>query len=501
MSRRHLTASTALLLLLGGCSFIPDLTMPAAPVESTWPSGQAYQVSANQPAVPGEPTLADLGWRDFFRSPQLQSLVARALENNRDLRIAALNVEKARATYRISRADLYPTIDAGGGYTRQRTARDFTNTGEPETTSEFEANVGTTSFEIDFFGRIRSLNEEALQQYFATEEARRTAQIALIAEVANAYLALLADRELLALTEATLDTQQESFDLTSTRFQQGLATQLDVAQARTAVETARANLALYTRQVAQDRNALELLVGEPLDDDFAANAPAVQATDFLADVPPGLPSELMLRRPDVLQAERELRAANANIGAARAAFWPTISLTANGGLASGQLADLFMASSGAWLFSPSIDLPIFDAGRREANLDSAKIDREIAVASYEQTIQTAFREVADALAARGTLGDQIDAQASLVDATQESYDLSVLRFDQGLDSYLTTLDSQRELYSAQQTLISLEQQRLANLVTLYQVLGGGIAETRETVEAQRRTPPERPSVQSIPTID
>lgn len=495
MSRLHLTAPAALLLLLGGCSLIPEIELPEPPIEGLWPSGPAYETTAaNAPAEPGQPTLADLGWREFFRSPRLRDLIDRSLENNRDLRVAALNVERARAIYRISRSDLLPQLDAAGGYTRQRTAADFSRTGAAETADRFEASVGTTAFELDLFGRIRSLNEQALQQYFATEEARRSAQIALIAEVANAYLSLLADRELLALTEATLEAQQESFELTSTRVGQGLGTQLDVAQARTAVETARANLALYTRQVAQDRNALELLVGAPLPDDIGAEAPVLTTADFVTELPPGLPSDLLLRRPDLRQAERDLLAANANIGAARAAFWPTISLTASGGFASGALTDLFQAGSGAWLFSPSISLPIFDAGRREANLEAARIDREIAVARYEQAIQSAFREVADALAARGTLDDQIAAQRDLVEATQQSYDLSQLRYDQGVDDYLTILDSQRALYDAQQTLIALERLRLANSATLYKALGGGVGGTATEVEAARASPGALPSL-------
>lgn len=491
MTRRPLLAASALALLLGGCSLIPDLALPGSPVAEDWPSGAAYD-AAPVAAEAGQQTLADLGWREFIRSGELEALVARALANNRDLRVAALNVERARAAYRIRRADLFPTVGAGADFTRQRMARDLSPSGQAETANQYQANLATTAFELDLFGRIRSLEEQALQQYFATEEARRAAQIALISEVANAYLTLLADRELLGLTEATLAAHQESYDLTSTRFEQGLATQLDVAQARTAVETARANHALYTRRVAQDRNALELLVGEPLSPGFGTDAPPVMTADFVTDLPAGLPSELMLRRPDVRQAEREMIAANANIGAARAAFWPTISLTASGGFASGQLGDLFQASSGAWLFSPSIDLPIFDAGRREANLETARIDREIALSEYEQTVQTAFREVADALAARGTLDDQIEAQRSLVEAAQSSYDLSQLRFQQGLDNYLATLDSQRELYSAQQTLIALERQRLANLVTLYAVLGGGIGETAEATTAAR---------QQLPTLE
>lgn len=474
LSRSLLAPAALALLLLAGCSLTPPLELPAPPVAGDWPGGPAYQPVAA--AAPGEPSLAELDWQGFFRSPELQGVIARALENNRDLRVAALRVEQARAAYRISRADLYPTVGAGGSVTRQRSGQDFTTTGRAEVSSDYRANLATTAFELDFFGRVRSLNEQALEEYFATEEARRSAQIALIAEVAEAYLTLLADRELLVLTEATLEAHQESYGLTATLFDQGLATSLDVAQARTAVETARANRALYIRRLAQARNALELLVGEALPDDFGLEAPSVVTADFVTTLSPGLPSDLLLRRPDLRQAEHGLRAANASIGAARAAFWPSITLTASGGLASGALSSLFQAGSGVWAFAPSIDLPIFDAGRREANLAGARVEREIALAQYEQAIQSAFREVADSLAARGTLDEQIAAQANLVEATQTSYDLSVLRFRQGLDAYLATLDSQRELYAAQQALITLELERLSNLVTLYKVLGGGLGE-------------------------
>lgn len=490
MLSRSLFAPAALALLLAGCSLTPPLELPPAPVAGDWPSGPAYQPVAA--TAPDEPRLADLGWRGFFRAPELQDVIGRALENNRDLRVAALRVEQARAAYRVSRADRYPTLDAGGSFTRQRTGQDFTSSGRAEVSSDYRANLATTAFELDFFGRVRSLNEQALEQYLATEEARHSAQIALIAEVAEAYLTLLADRELLTLTEATLEAHQESYGLTATLFDQGLATSLDVAQARTAVETARANRALYTRRVAQARNALELLAGEPLPGDFGLGAPTVVTADFVAELSPGLPSDLLLRRPDLRQAEHSLRAANASIGAARAAFWPSITLTASGGLASGALSSLFQAGSGVWAFAPAIDLPIFDAGRREANLESSRVEREIALAQYEQAIQVAFREVADALAARGTLDEQIAAQASLVEATRASYDLSVLRFRQGLDAYLATLDSQRELYAAQQALISLELERLSNLVTLYKALGGGVGET-DTAVAQARAGLSDPS--------
>jgi len=484
--KKPLLASASLVLLLGGCSFIPEYIRPEAPVPAAYPTGPAYQASlVSAPAAgqsSGQEVLADLGWREFFRSPQLQSLIEQSLANNRDLRVAALNVEQARATYRIQRAALLPEVNAGGSLTRLRTPGDLSRTGRANVASEYDVSVGVTSFELDLFGRVRSLEQQALESFFATEQARTATQISLIAEVANAYLTLLADKELLRLTESTLKAQQQSFDLTNRSFQRGIGTQLDVAQARTAVETARANRAAYVRQIAQDKNALALLVGAPIDDRMLEAGPSLGTTDFLADIPVGLPSDLLQRRPDINQAEYNLRAANANIGAARAAFFPTISLTASAGTASAALSGLFDGGSGAWTFAPQITLPIFDFGRREANLEAAKVQREASVAQYERAIQSAFREVSDALAAEGTLGEQLDAQSALVGATQESYDLSLLRYNRGLDSFLNTLDSQRSLYSAQQNLINARLSQLSNLVTLYKVLGGGVTDRRDTGE-------------------
>ncbi|UEM04188.1 efflux transporter outer membrane subunit [Skermanella rosea] len=473
MTKRRLAPASLALLLLGGCSFIPEYVRPDSPVPQAWPSGPAYTDSAAALPASAGPTLADLGWQEFFRSPRLQELIETALANNRDLRVAALNVEQARAQYRIERSALLPAVDVGGSLTRQRTPADLSRTGRASVGSQWEASLGTTSFELDLFGRIRSLEQSALESFFATEQAQAATRIALIAEVANAYLTLLADQELLKLTEDTLRTQQQSFDLTRRSFDRGIGTQLDVAQARTAVETARANRAAYVRLIAQDKNALALLVGTPIDDSVLDGAPSLGTGDFVADLPVGLPSDLLQRRPDIIEAEYNLRAANANIGAARAAFFPTIGLTASAGTASAALSGLFDGGSGAWNFLPQIGLPIFDYGLREANLESTKVQREIGVAQYERAIQVAFREVSDALAAQGTLDDQLEAQSALVDATRSSYDLSILRYNRGLDSFLNALDSQRSLYAAQQDLINARLSQLSNLVTLYKVLGGG----------------------------
>ena len=471
--QKPLFAALMVTTLLGGCTMIPEYLRPAAPVAAQWPAGAAYDTP---PAAEGTvvASAVDTAWKDFFRSESLQKLIDAALENNRDLRVAMLNVEAARAAYRVQRADLLPSVNAGGSMSRQGIPENASSAGRDTVSSQYAANIATTAFELDVFGRIRSLNESALQQYLATEEARKAVQIALVAEVANAYLTLLADEKLLKLTEETLDAQQESFVLIQRSFDAGIGSQLDVSQARTSVETARTNLAQYTRRVAQDKNALALLLGAP---GGAVDTKSDTLDDALImeNLPAGLPSDVLLARPDVLQAEHTLQAANANIGAARAAFFPRISLTGSVGLASDSLSDLFKSGSSlAWAFAPQITVPIFEAGRNVANLDVAEAQQKIAVAQYEKTVQSAFREVADELAARGTYTDQLDAQSALVGAAQNAYDLSQLRYKQGVDSYLNVLDAQRSLYAAQQGEIQVQQQRLSNLVTLYKALGGGL---------------------------
>ncbi|MGE4528355.1 MAG: efflux transporter outer membrane subunit [Rhodospirillaceae bacterium] len=466
--RRALLAAT-MLAALSACSLIPDMETPAPPVAQSWPEGAAY---APQAAEPGGKTLADLGWDEVFRNRTLRGLIATALETNRDLRVAALNVEAARAAYGVSRADLLPSVDANGARSRSRTPPELSSSGRAVTSTAYTANLGVTAFELDFFGRVRSLNAQALETFLATQEAQTGARIALIAEVANAWLSLQADRRQLRLTEETLETRQTSQALIDAKFENGVATELDVAQARTSLETARVNLASYTRAVAQDRNALELLVGRPL----AAAEIADDGDDLSALValpPAGLSSAVLLRRPDIREAEHALKAANAYIGAARAAFFPTISLTGSAGFGSARLGSLFEGASRAWTFAPSVSAPIFDAGRNFANLDAAKAQRDIAVASYEKAIQSAFREVADGLAARKTLVEQIAAQKALVAASEKSFFLSQARYDRGVSSYLEVLDAQRSLYAAQQTQIGLELTQLSNLVTLYKSLGGG----------------------------
>lgn len=455
--------------LLAGCSMIPDYERPAAPVPAAWPQGGAYGKTASAAA----PLWADVAWKDFFVDPALQKLIQQALDNNRDLRAATLAVEQARAAYRVSEADRLPTVNAAGSQNVSRTPADLSRTVPPraETTRTYNANLGVTAFELDLFGRVRSLNEQALEQFLATEEARNATQITLIAEVANAYLTLLGDLKLLALTEETLRSREASLNLIRRSFQQGVGSELDVAQAQSAVETARAARQQYLRAVEQDKNALALLAGGPVD--AAAPKGDLNRMRFIEDLPAGLSSDVLLRRPDIVQAEHALKAANANIGAARAAFFPTISLTAALGTASPTLSGLFAAGSGAWSFAPAVSLPIFDGGRNQANLDSALAGKDIAVAQYEKAIQSAFREVADGLAAKGSLAEQLKAQTALAAAYRTSLRLSQARYDRGVDSYLNVLDAQRSLYGAQQEQVAIEVARLTNLVTLYKALGGG----------------------------
>jgi multidrug efflux system outer membrane protein len=462
----------ATMITLTGCSTMaPKYSQPIAPVPTEWPNGPAYKEVA---ARPDDMPAADIAWRDFFVAEKLQKVIELALANNRDLRVAALNIEKMRAVYQIQRAEFFPPVDASGIGSKQRVPSSISETGQTMTVEQYSVNLGISSWEIDFFGRIRSLKDRALEQYLATEQARRSTQIVLIAEVANTYLTLAADRELLKLAQDTLTAQEASYKLIQRRFEVGASSELDLRQAQTRVDTARVDIARYTGTVARDENALMLLVGSTVSDDLLPRE--LGPVTALKDISRGLPSEVLQRRPDILQAENQLKAANANIGAARAAFFPRISLSSNIGTISTELSGLFKSGSSTWTFAPQIVLPLFDAGSNLANLRAAKIDREIAVAQYEKAIQGAFKEVADALAQWGTVGNQMEAQQSLVDATAQSYLLSNARYKSGIDSYLSVLDAQRSLYGAQQGLIAVRLSKLTNLVTLYKVLGGGAKE-------------------------
>ena len=464
---RSLTLSllAAALVLTGCANLAPTYERPAAPVPVAYPD--EAQSGATQSG-----TAVDIDWRTFFADAKLRSLIELALANNRDLRVAVLNIEQARAQYRVQDAQTLPTVNATGGGTAARTPASLSGAGTAVTSHQYSANLGVSAYELDLFGRVRNLSNQALEQFLATEQARRTTHISLVAEVTTAYLTWAADLERLALAQETLRSQSESYRLTQTRFELGAASALTLRQLQTSVESARVDVARYTGQVAQDRNALALLLGTPVPE---ALAPEVlgDTLNALPVLPAGVPSDLLLRRPDLLQSEHQLKAATANIGVARAAFYPRISLTATAGSSSADLSGLFKAGSGSWSFIPQISLPIFDGGANQANLDSAKAAQGIALAQYEKAIQTAFREVADALAQRSAVGDQLQAQNALVQASGEVLQMSQARFDRGVDSYLDVLDAQRSWYGARQTLIGTRLAQLTNGVTLYKALGGG----------------------------
>jgi len=449
-------------VLLAGCSLIPEYQRPASPGAAQYPQGAVYPAP-----TPAAARTED--WRTLFNDPALQQLIESALVNNRDLRVAALNVEAFQAQYRIQRADLLPAVSANASESRQRMPPSVTRS-KAMINSTYAVNLGVSAYELDFFGRVRSLSEQALQTWLATEQARRSAELSLVANVANAYLTWRADQELLELTRQTLAADEQSLRLTTRNRDAGKSSALEQAQARTSVDSSRANLARYKRQVAQDLNSLTLLVGAQIPEQLPAQP---LASDLVQQLPAGLPSDLLQRRPDILQAEYKLKAANANIGAARAAFFPSVSLTASAGTSSRDLSGLFSAGSGAWTFQPQINLPIFNAGSLRASLDYSKLQKDVAVAEYEKSIQTAFQEVADGLAARSTYQQQLQAQRDLVQATQDYYNLAQHRYQNGVDSSLTFLDAQRSLFSSQQGLITDRLAQLVAEVNLYTALGGG----------------------------
>jgi len=471
LSRLTVMTTALMLVALFGCTMAPRYTKPDAPVPAEWPRGSAYKEDSIKS---NGGSYADVSWQEFFSDNKLQKLIFLSLENNRDLRIAALNVEKSQAQYQIQRADLLPTINASGGELAQRIPKSISSTGATMTIHQYNVGLGFSAYELDLFGRIRSLKDEALEQFFATEEAKRSVQISLIAEVASNYLTLAADKEHLKIARETLESQLISYNLIKSRFEAGASSELDLRQAQTSVESARVDTARFITLVAQDENALALVTGSQVPQELLP--PDLISIPEFKDLRAGLPSEVLQRRPDIIQAEHLLKAANANIGAARAAFFPRITLTTTIGLSSNQLSDLFRGENRAWSFAPQITLPIFDAGRNLANLKVSEVDRKIFLAKYEKTIQTAFREVADALAQRGTIDDQMNAQKSLTDAAAITYHLSDARYNNGVSSYLDVLDSQRSLYNAQQGLVSVRLARLINLVTLYKALGGGLNE-------------------------
>ncbi|MDO8304794.1 efflux transporter outer membrane subunit [Herminiimonas sp.] len=464
---KQLTLTVLAASVLSGCSLAPKFLRPEAPVAADYPTPSA--VAANQSRA------TETGWRTFFPDARLQSLISTALVNNRDLRVAALRIEEARAQYNIQSADLLPNFNGTATGARARTPGSLTSSGNSTVSSNYQVGLSLASFELDFFGRVRSLNDAALAQYLATEEARQAAHISLVAEVAKAYLAERAYDEQLTLAQNTLDSRNTAYGLAKQRFEVGASSALDLRQNEALLQSARVAQLTLARQRAQALNALTVLVGQPLTD--LPPAQPLSAQNIVADIPAGLPSDLLTQRPDIRSAEQTLRAANANIGAARAAFFPRISLTAGVGTASNSLSGLFENGSRAWSFAPQLVLPIFQGGRNTANLTLSEVRKNIAIANYEKSIQVAFREVADALVARSLLDEQIDAQGLVQAAQAERLKLANLRFDNGIASSLDVLDAQRELFSAEQSLVQARLLRLTNAIDLYRSLGGGLAET------------------------
>ncbi|WP_322046422.1 efflux transporter outer membrane subunit [Paraburkholderia sp. J67] len=464
--------AVAVACLTSACTLEPHYTQPAAPVSSAYPTGAAYDSQPTDGARSAQGHAAvDIGWRDFFKDPRLQKIIELSLQNNRDLRVSVLKVAQARAQYRIERANLLPTLDATGTGTRTRTPANLSETGRATVSADYEAAAGA-SWELDFFGKVRSLSNQALHTYLSTAEARKAAEITLVSEVADQYLTMIAYDDSLKVTKATLDSAQKSYELTKVEYDTGTGSELDLREAAGTMQEAHANYESQLRLRAQAENALVLLVGAPLPADLPAGLP-LDSQDLLADIPADLPSTLLTRRPDILEAEETLKAANANIGAARAAFFPSISLTGQFGYASASLGSLFKPGQLAWDFGPTITMPIFEGGANKASLDVAKLEKDEDVAAYEKAIQTAFREVADGLAARGTYDTQISDLRAYTESQQRRYTLSDLRYRNGVDSYLSVLTAQSDLYTAQQSLISANLDRLTNLVDLYQYLGGG----------------------------
>jgi multidrug efflux system outer membrane protein len=456
--------SLLLAATLSACSLAPDYVRPDSPAASQYP----------EPGEAGDATA--IGWKEFFKEPRLQALIATALENNRDLRIAALRIEEARGLYNVQRADLLPSVSAIGTDTQSTTPASVNASGQVLKTSSYLVGLTVPSFELDFFGRVRSLSNAGLAQYLATEEATRSARIALIGEVAKAYFAERALAEQQDIARETLDSRQTSSKLLQQRFSVGVSSALDLRQNEILEHTARATLAAFTRQRAQAANALSVLVGKPL----AGMEPEgrLSADSLLPNIPAGLPSDLLTRRPDILAAEQRLKSANANIGAARAAFFPRISLTDTVGSASNDISTLFQAGSASMNFVGQITLPIFDYGRNSANRDIAEARKNIAVADYEKSIQVAFREVADALIARQSFVDQVQAQRAVLDATQDRLRLVELRYQNGVANSLDLMDARRELFISQLALVQVRQLEIINSVDLYRSLGGGLNDTR-----------------------
>lgn len=466
MNRLSLSTALVLSMALAGCNMAPAYQRPTGAVPAALPQGGVYPAAASDAA-----DVTRIGWRDFFTDQRLRGVIDTALANNRDLRIAAANVLQARAQYRVQRADRVPatTVSGSGTYTNN-----LQGAGGATNLEFYGVQAGFSSFELDLFGRVRNLTRAAQEQYFASTEGERAARIALIAETANAWLTLAADQAKLRIARYTLTSFEQTLNLTRAQFRIGVRSELEARQAETSYQSARNDIAMLTTQIAQDRNALNLLAGAPVAEEqlpgTLGDAPVTRDA-----LPAGLSSDVLLRRPDVVQAEHQLIAADANIGAARAAFFPRISLTGLIGTISTALGGLFAGGSYTYTATPSASLPLFDGGRNAGNLAYARASQQLAVATYEKTIQTAFREVADALAQRGTIGEQVSSQTARAEAARVAARLSDARYRAGVDSFLVALDAQRTAYAADQALVTTRLSRAANLVTLYAALGGGLA--------------------------
>jgi len=444
---------------------VPKYTRPDSPIPQSWPEGDAYRQSQIEAALQAE----RIKWQTVFVDEKLQKVIGLSLENNRDLRTAALNVERARALYGIQRAEMLPSVSASAAGSQQRVPADLSASGRRVTSEKYSVDLGIASWEIDLFGRLRNLSKQALEEYLALEQVRRGAQTSLISEVARVYLTLAADLQSLKLAQSTLETQQNVYSMIKQQYEKGVATEVDLQRSQTQVDAAKGDIARYTQIVAQDRNALTLLAGSSIPGDLLPSD--LENVKAPLDISPGLSSEILLRRPDIMAAEHQLKAASAFIGAARASFFPRISLTTTAGVASSALSGLFDSGSGTWTLGPQIAMPIFDT-RVWSAFRVSKVEREIALTQYESAIQAAFREVSDVLAVRGTIDQQVASQQAIVESAQKVYGSSEKRYIQGIDGYLSVLDAQRSLYSAQQGLTLLRLAKLTNQVRLFAVLGG-----------------------------
>jgi multidrug efflux system outer membrane protein len=476
---RAIFMAPTLLASLAGCSLIPDYKRPALPVATAYPAGVGAGTA-------GEEAAADLGWRDFVADPVMADLIAFSLVNNRDLRVAIENVEAAQATYRSEHANLFPTIDATGSAQFERVPAGASGFSSPEHINAYSLGLSAASYELDLFGKIRSQAAQAHEQFLSSAETRQSTHISLVAQIAAEYLTWLADRDSIKVSADTATADQRSYELRKMTAAKGSGTALDVAEAEVTLRTAQASEEQYTRAAAQDLDEIVLLAGAPLPPDLLVRMVAAKGLDAqprFPALPAGLPADLLQRRPDIRAAEHTLLAANANIGAARAAFFPSVTLTGSGGTASGGIGKLFAAGTVSWLFEPQFSVPIFDAGQNFANLDYAKVEKRIEIADYEKAIQSAFHDVADALAARATDTRQVAFEQQLVEADTRDYTLSKMRFDAGVDNYLTVLVAQSSLFSAQLSLVSLKLTEQQNLITLYKALGGGWIERSKPAHA------------------